>query len=256
MISPLPEAGRIEIGHVEAIFRYPVKSMAGEKLEVANLGWHGIDGDRRFAFRRVNDQSGFPWLSASNLPELLLFTPCRYDTESAETLPTHVRTPSGEELSVFSEALASEVSRRHCAPVQMMRLRNGIFDDASVSVITSNTVSEIAALAGCNADARRFRPNVVARLLRPPPFQEGDWLGSELSFGEGDNAPRVSVNSHDIRCSVISLDPDSACPAPEMLRAVVRANENKAGIYGTVTRTGRIAVGQTIFLDERSRGTR
>src|SRR5258708_5658549 len=37
----------IEIGHVEAIFRYPVKSMGGERLEVAKLGWHGLDGDRR-----------------------------------------------------------------------------------------------------------------------------------------------------------------------------------------------------------------
>jgi len=58
----------IEIGHVEAIFRYPVKSMGGERLEVANLGWHGIDGDRRLAFRRIDDRSGFPWLTASKLP--------------------------------------------------------------------------------------------------------------------------------------------------------------------------------------------
>jgi uncharacterized protein YcbX len=35
----------IEIGHVEAIFRYPVKSMGGEQLEVAELGWHGLEGD-------------------------------------------------------------------------------------------------------------------------------------------------------------------------------------------------------------------
>ena len=62
----------IEIGRVEAIFRYPVKSMAGERLEVANLGWHGLDGDRRLAFRRIDDRSGMPWLTASKLPDLLL----------------------------------------------------------------------------------------------------------------------------------------------------------------------------------------
>ena len=64
-----------QIGHVEAIFRYPVKSMAGEGLEVAKLGWHGLDGDRRLAFRRMDDRSGFPWLIASKLPDLPLFTP-------------------------------------------------------------------------------------------------------------------------------------------------------------------------------------
>src|SRR3984893_7869350 len=67
----------IEIGHVEAIFRYPVKSMGGERLEEANLGWYGLDGDRRLAFRRMGNRSGMPWLTASKLPDLLLFAPHR-----------------------------------------------------------------------------------------------------------------------------------------------------------------------------------
>jgi hypothetical protein len=58
----------IEIGHVDAILRYPVKSMGGERLEAAKLGWHGLGGDRRLAFRRMDDRSGFPWLTASKLP--------------------------------------------------------------------------------------------------------------------------------------------------------------------------------------------
>jgi uncharacterized protein len=246
----------VEIGHVEAIFRYPVKSMAGEKLDAANIGWHGLDGDRRFAFRRVNNQSGIPWLTASKLADLLLYAPSRCDPETPENLPTHIRTPSGEELPIFSDALAEEVGRRHGAPVQMMHLRHGIFDDASVSVISTDTVFEITRLASCSRDVRRFRPNVVVSLRRPNPFQEGDWLGGVLSFGEDVAAPAISVSSHDIRCSVISFDPDSASPAPEMLKAVVRANENRAGIYGAVTRTGRITVGQTIFLNENSHATR
>jgi hypothetical protein len=52
----------------------------------------------------------------------------------------------------------------------------------------------------------------------------------------------------DIRCSMVNFDPDSARPAPEVLKAVVRVHQNTAGIYGTVTRIGRLAVGQTIFL--------
>ena len=58
----------IEIGDVEAIFRYPVKSLGGERLEVAELGWYGIEGDRRLAFRRTDDRSAMPWLTASNFP--------------------------------------------------------------------------------------------------------------------------------------------------------------------------------------------
>ncbi len=139
---------RMEIGQVEAIFRYPVKSMSGERLEVANLGWYGLDGDRRLAFRRMDDRSGFPWLSASQLPDLLLFAPLRGEDSAEGDLPTNVRTPNGEAMPLFGEDLAAEIGRRYGAPVQMMQLRHGIFDEASVSVIASETVREIGRLAG------------------------------------------------------------------------------------------------------------
>ncbi|HMJ19344.1 MAG TPA: hypothetical protein VK478_13210 [Gemmatimonadaceae bacterium] len=242
----------IEIGHVEAIFRYPVKSMAGQPLDAADLGWHGLDGDRRLAFRRIDDRGGFPWLSATKLPDLLLFAPHRREAGVPGDLPTHVRTPNGEEMPVFSEDLAAEVGRRCGAPVQMMQLRQGIFDEASISVIASDTVREIGRIAGQRLDVRRFRPNVVVRLLNSVPFQEDEWVGGVLSFGEGDEAPAVTVTMRDVRCSMVNFDPDSASPAPEVLKAVVRTHQNTAGIYGTVTRIGRLAVGQTILLRHTS----
>src|SRR5262245_9372737 len=237
-----------EIGQVEAIFRYPVKSMGGERLENAHVGWHGLDGDRRLAFRRIDDRGGFPWLSASKLPELVLFTPHRREDGAQGDLPTHVRTPDGDEMPVFGPDLAAEVGRRNGAPVQMMQLKHGIFDETSISVIASDTVREIGRLSGLSLDMRRFRPNIVVRLLRPAPFQEDEWLGGVLSFGEGDDAPAVAVTMRDARCSMLNLDPDSATPAPEVLKAVVRTNQNNAGVYGTVTRTGRLAVGQPVLL--------
>ena len=248
----------IEIGHVEAIFRYPVKSMRGERLESANLGWHGLEGDRRLAFRRIDNHSGMPWLTASKLPDLLLFAPqCREDGAQGD-IPTHIRTPEGQEMPVFGEDLAKEVGRRYGAPVQMMHLRHGIFDEASISVIASDTMREIGRLAGRSLDMRRFRPNVVVRLLRSVPFQEDEWLGSVLSFGEGNDVPAINVTMRDERCSMVNLDPDSASPAPEVMKAVVRANQNNAGIYGAVTCIGRLAVGQTVLLraatEKRERG--
>lgn len=107
---------------------------------------------------------------------------------------------------------------------------------------------EIGRLAGRDLDVRRFRPNVAVRLLRPVAFQEEQWLGSTLCFGEEDDAPAIAVTMRDIRCSMVNLDPDSASSAPEVLKAIVRANQNNAGIYGTVTRIGQLAVGQNIFL--------
>lgn len=232
----------IEIGQVEAIFRYPVKSMGSERLEAAHMGWHGIEGDRRFALRRVDDRGGFPFLTAGKLPDLVLFSP-----QGGEPT-THVRTPDGRDMPIFSAELAAEAGRRYGAPVEMMQFKHGIFDDACISVIASETVGGISRLAGVSPDVRRFRPNVVVRLLQPAAFQEDAWVGAQLSFGEGDGAPAIAVTMRDVRCGMVNLDPDSATPTPEVLKAVVRVNENNAGVYGTVTRIGRVAVGQSIFL--------
>ena len=240
-----------EIGQVEAIYRYPVKSMRGERLEAAEMGWHGIEGDRRLALRRLNDRSGFPWLTGSKLADLILFTPLR--SGEAADHPTHVRTPDGEELAVFGEELAKEIERLYGTPVQMMQLRHGIFDDASMSVIASGTVQEIERLVGRSLDMRRFRPNIVVRLLRPAPFQEDAWVGGVLSFGEGQAAAAITVTIRDLRCSMVNLDPESASSAPEVMKAIVGANQNYAGVYGAVTRAGRVAVGQRIFLCDSAR---
>jgi uncharacterized protein YcbX len=239
----------VKVGEVEALFRYPVKSMSGEPLEVADLGWHGLDGDRRLAFRRLDDRGGFPWLSATKLPELILFAPQRLGPAVQGTLPTHVRTPEGETLAICGQELRTEVGRRHGSPVEMMYLNRGIFDEASISVITSATVGEIGRLAAHHPDVRRFRPNILIASLRSVPFEEDEWVGGVLLFGETYESAAIGITNRDERCSMVNLDPGSARPAAEMLKAIVRVRDNKAGVYGTVTRRGRLAVGRPIFFE-------
>jgi MOSC domain-containing protein len=238
----------IELGQIEALYRYPVKSMRGEPLEAAAMGWHGLDGDRRFALRRIDERGGMPWLTASKLPQLVLFTPHGRDDASGEALPTHVRTPEGDELPLLGDALAADIGRRHGAPVQMMQLRHGIFDETTISVITSDTARELCQLAGQPADIRRFRPNIVVRSTHAVPFEEDDWVGGVLAFGDAADAPAVTITMRDIRCAMLNIHPDDARTAPEVMKAVVRTHQNTCGVYGTVTRVGRLAVGQKIVL--------
>jgi uncharacterized protein YcbX len=108
----------IEIGEIEAIFRYPVKSMRGEPLNGATLGWYRLDGDRRLAFRRLDDRGDFPWLTASKLPDLILFAPKQRADDTGEAVPTHVLTPAGQELPAFDEALAADMERGRDAPTR------------------------------------------------------------------------------------------------------------------------------------------
>lgn len=238
----------LEIGRIKAIFRYPVKSMAGESLNQASLGWHGLEGDRRFAFRRMADQSGFPWLTASRLHELILFKPFRPDDGTDGQLPTHVLTPEGRALELRGEELRAEIARRHGAEVQLMQLQQGIFDEASVSLISPATILKIERESGRQVDVRRFRPNIVIETQQDEAFAEDNWVGKTLVFGEGADQPAVSVTLRDVRCVMINLDPETAEADPAVMKSVVRLNQNCAGVYGTVIRTGSLFVGQKVYL--------
>src|SRR2546422_2109742 len=179
----------MELGRISAVFRYPVKSMAGESLDVARLGWHGIEGDRRFAFRRLADKSGFPWLTASKLPQLLLYKPFGLDrnanSKNGELLPTHVRTPDGKEYELRSDELREEISSRYGSDVELMNLKHGIFDESPISVISLGTVHRVERESCRDVDLRRFRPNVVIETNGAEPFAEDRWVGRTLMFGEG-----------------------------------------------------------------------
>ena len=238
----------IQLGHVCELVRYPVKSMAGTATESAFLGWHGLDGDRRFAFRRLQDASGFPWLTASRLAELLLYHPFGLDESTGEPLPTHVRTPDGRHLELRSAELEREVSERFGSSVELMNLKNGIFDDALVSVISLATIAGVGRGAGRDLDRRRFRANIVLETRETEPFLEDGWVGGTLVFGDSEPKPAVSVTAPDVRCMMINLDPDTGTQDPQVLKTVVRLNKNNAGIYGTVVQNGTIRVGQPVSL--------
>lgn len=261
----------MELGRISAIFRYPVKSMAGELLDAARLGWHGIEGDRRLAFRRLNDKSGFPWLTASKLPELLLYKPFRYDGDKpfgldsnkpfcldgngAEQLPTHVRTPDGKEYELRSDELREEISSRYGSDVELMNLKHGIFDESPISVISLATVHSVARESGRGVDScdlRRFRPNVVIDTNSAEPFEEDGWVGRTLMFGEENSGAvpiaSIGITMKDERCVMVNLDPDTAEKDSEVMKTVVRLNENYAGVYGTVVRPGELRVGHVVTL--------
>lgn len=213
-------------------------------MESTSLGWHGLEGDRRFAFRRINDSSGLPWLTASRLPDLLLYRPLGQAPEST----THVRTPEGRELELNGDALQQELSEKHGSAVHIMRLNHGIFDEAQVSVINLSTIREVERESGRQLDMRRFRPNIVLQTYGSEPFAEDKWLGKSLRFGSAENPPAVGITMRDLRCVMINLDPDTAQRDNAVMKAAVQLNDNHAGAYGTVTGTGELTIGQKVYL--------
>lgn len=236
------------VGRIGAIYRYPVKSMAGESLAAAQLGWHGVEGDRRMAFVRSGAPGGFPWLTASKLPSLVTYVPLLDPAQPASKLPTRVRTPSGEELELRSEALRAELQDACGSVLDLIEIAHGIFDDAPLSLIATATVGAITEASGVPYDPRRFRPNFLVEACSSRPFQEDHWVGRSIRIGEGEAAPILAICMRDVRCVMVNLDPDSAVSNANVLQSAVRLNANCAGVYATVIRTGVVERGDPLFL--------
>jgi len=234
-----------ELGRVTALYRYPVKSMAGESLQSATMGWHGLEGDRRLAFLRRGAPGGFPWLTASKLPQLVRWTPQFVD---GEAVPSLVRSPDGVVMALRGEEVRTVMSSAHGSEVELVQLDHGIFDDATISMIAEGTFGAICEAAGVAADVRRFRPNI--QLDAGEAFCEDRWVGRTIRFGTAADSPSIVVSMHDIRCVMINLDPDTAASDPRLLKAAVTLNQNRGGVYGTVVRTGTIAIGAPVIVED------
>ena len=75
------------VGHIESLWRYPVKSMRGEELEEAFVGFSGVYGDRLFAFRSSGCPEGFPYLTGREQREMILYRPRFRHPDKAATPP-------------------------------------------------------------------------------------------------------------------------------------------------------------------------
>jgi uncharacterized protein len=237
-----------EVGIVRGLYRYPVKSFAGEALETASLGWHGVEGDRRFAFVREQNESGFPWLTAGRLPEMLRYRPTGPASDDAAPLPSRVATPDGLEVELWGDDLRRRLTTAYGEPVRLYRLDRGVFDDATLSLISTNTIGRIERDAGIALDVRRFRPNVLVEVSGDAEFPEDAWVGRVVVFGNG---PAMSVERRDLRCSMINFDPDTGVPTPAVLKAVGSLNEVYAGVYGSTFRTGVISQGDRVYVSSQ-----
>lgn len=190
-----------------------------------------------------------PWLTASRLPELLLYRPSDpVASTDSNGNAIHVNTPSGRNLSLHSQELCDELSNQLGSPLELTHLDQGIFDEAPVSMLNLATISQIEREVGRSMEVLRFRPNILIESLSSEPFAEDAWVGKSLAFGTAENSPTVSVTMVDKRCVMINLDPNTAAADVEVMKTAVRLNDNNAGVYGTVTATGELEVGQKVFL--------
>ena len=236
-MSPVENA----VGRVAALWRYPVKSMCAEALEHADVSWHGVAGDRRWAFVREGlERSGFPWLTIRERADMWNYTPYFADPDRPDASKTLVRTPAGDEFDVVDPALAAELG--HGARV--IKQNRGVFDNSPLSLITTQTAEEVGRWLDLDLHPRRFRPNLLVEAANGQPFQEDEWLGSALRVG----AMTMRLDQRDSRCVIVNTDPVTGERDPAVLKALAQRRENCAGVYGSTVEPGRIAVGDPVLL--------
>jgi uncharacterized protein YcbX len=232
-----------EVGRVAELWRFPVKSMAGESLESVEMSWHGLAGDRRWAFVQDGlERSGFPWLTIRERSDMAQYRPSFADPGRPDKSRTHVRTPAGDELDVVDPALAEELG--HGARV--IKQNRGVFDAAPLSLLTTQSVTALAELTGVDMKPLRFRPNLVVEALEDAAFREDAWVGSVLRIG----GAAMRVDQRDSRCVVVNVDPVTSERDPDVLRTIARERETCFGVYGTPVQPGRVSVGDPVVLVE------
>ena len=230
------------VGRVVALWRYPVKSMAAERLDEAEVSWHGLAGDRRWAFVRDGQvRSGFPWLTIRERPDMARYQPRFAEPDSPDGSLTLVRTPSGGELDAADPALAAELG----PGVRVIKQARGVFDTMPLSLLTTQALAGLGRLAGAVLAAERFRPNLLVEATSGPGFPEDTWVGRVLRVG----SMRMRVDQRDQRCVMVTIDPVTLARNPAILRAIAQERDARFGVYGSTVAPGRVAVGDPVELE-------
>ncbi len=207
---------------VAELWRYPVKSLAGERLAVATLEPDGIIGDR---IVRVRGPEG---VRTSRRDYRLLGLRGTLDANSRPLIDGHPW-ESPEALGLVRTAA------RQNAWLEEHRERDR-FDILPLLVATDGAV------AAFGRDVRRLRPNIVIGGVDG--LAERDWPGATLHLGD----VVIRVDSLRARCAMTTIDPDTLQVNPEVLRDIVRFFDNQLALNADIIRGGRIRVGDLVVL--------
>jgi uncharacterized protein len=276
---------RRQIGVVKDLFRYPVKSMQGERLRAVDIGPQGVIGDRAYALREANGRV----MTAKKWPTLLECA-ARYEVPPTPeglaplciTLPDgrHPQAHDPDASAVLSTVLGcpvvlerAQADQHHRAaidpatvfgdvPVETLKpgytaatlpdsfaLPPGtFFDAASLHLLASGTLAYLRTLMGGDAhvDPRRFRPNL---LVETDPglegFLEDDWLKGTIEVGE---RVRIVQLRPTLRCVMTTHRQSNLGRDLRILRTAAQHHHAEVGVWGSIGTPGTVQIGDPVVL--------
>jgi uncharacterized protein len=274
-----------QVGVVKELFRYPVKSMLGERLTEVEIGLKGVVGDRAWAVREPNGRI----VTAKKWANMLGFSAAFEGTPLPDKLPSvKITLPDGRSVQaddprasdVISSYLGRAVKLERAQPDEHSRaeidpttvfgnvavakvspgfteatlpdsfgLRHGtFFDSAMIHVVATGSLAHMRLLIGADAqlEPRRFRPNIVVETdPRLTGFVEDEWLGGTLEAG---SAVKIVALQQALRCVMTTHAQSELLCDLRILRTAAQHHSAKLGVFASVGAPGRVRVGDAVCL--------
>jgi uncharacterized protein YcbX len=224
---------------VTELWRYPVKSLLGERLQEARIEERGVVGDRLYAVtdRHGKIGSGKTTRRFRRLDGLFELRARNGGERSLVTLP------DGREFAAGEPELDAFLSERYGRKLRVLR-EGGIphHDAAPLHLLTTSSLRWLETnLPASRIDVRRFRPNVLLDVAGAA-LVEDAWVGRRFALGSA----VVRVVERTERC-VMTTNAQSELPKdPAVLRAVTELNDVCLGIYASVETEGLVRVGDAL----------
>ena len=234
------------VGTVSALYRYPVKSTAGERLDAAELDDRGLVLDRTWAVRTTDGGIGSGKTSRRfrRLDGLLGW---RSGVEEGRdgSQSVWLADPGGRRLAVDDPVAEEALSTAYARPLTLRREAEAPYhDDCGVHLVTTASLRRAGELAGGPVDARRLRPNVVLA-TEGEGFVEDGWVGAELALG-----PDVVLRLGEPmpRCVMVDAGHRDVAEGPRLLKTLGREHATFLGIMAEVLRPGTVRSGDEVVL--------
>ena len=260
-----------QIASISTLYRYPVKSMAGEQVRALLLTPHGVANDRLFAFESTGAPAGMLRLTGQERRHMLRYRPRLPPSGKVEVL-----TPPGEVLPVDSPELHTHLQTHlpGASAISLTRAATPQTDVRPLSLISLETIASLtrelaAEPEGASLDPRRFRANLYIEVeenclhqarvetwaqpesipLNQEVFPEDRLTGLSLRLGE---TARILIRERSPRCRFITYDPERphlADPLFSLMKLLDRRHQGRAGVYASVLSPGLVQAGDPIWLE-------
>ena len=248
----------MQIGRLENIMRYPVKSMAGEALDQVGVTYAGLQGDRVHALvDPTNHSLTFPWLTIRENPRMLLYrakfvsgpTPER-PYPNPEQYDVEITTPTGEKGLLRDPDFCAELRKQLNADFHLRFSERGMPDSRPLQLFSFSTLRELSKgvdpTGETTVDPLRFRANLYVEWDNDRAFYEEELVGRVLRIGE---TVQIQINKKDPRCVIINVNPADGTKDPTILKYVGKAYRGNIGVYAVTIREGVVQKGDRIYLE-------